>query len=395
MRGITDKSTYHRRRAAIGACLALAGLLALSATAQAGQDELKGGSVVIQLQNSRGLKLKPKNLTLPITGGAVDPLDGSGTVQVTGGFKARRGKGKAKVKITTLNLGANGGAGTITAKVAGDFVATFAKLSGGSVARSGFGVTISNIRATIASRGAKALNAAFSKKKHKGAKKSARGRVKAGQPLGTLVSVTTEPRSVEIVPNTGTFTLHTDLAGGFASKLPDHCIDPVTGGVAPIPPATQALADFDFPVTGGTAAPDFSAGEVLTGGGQTVMKNSFLPGVVTPASCPTAAPPTGSALTSTDLGISFEGNSLRSLPTLPDGTAVPRAPLADIDFSTGTRSFDPATNTITVTNATARLANLAASTLNQVFPNQSGSASNDFAAGDLIGTIDLTGVKLR
>src|SRR5262249_42915085 len=232
------------------------------------------------------------------------------------------------------------------------------------------------------------------KKKRGGGKKSA-GKVKGGQPLGTIVSVTTDPRSVEIVPNTGTLTLHTDLGGAFAGKLPDHCIEPLSGGVAPIAPATQSVADFDFPVTSGSVAPDFSAGEILTGGGQTLTKNSTLPGVLTPASCPTAAPPNGSALTSTDIGVAFDANTLRSLPTLPSGTVLPRAPLANIDFSTGTRSFDPSTNTISITGAAVSVADLAASTLNQVFPNQSGTASNDFAAGDGIGTIDLTGVKLR
>lgn len=157
-----DKRTYARRRGAIAAVVALAGLLALSGTATAGQDELKGGSVVFQLQNSRGLKLKPKSLTMRITGGAVDPVDGSGTVQVRGGFKAKRGNGKAAVQVTTLTLGANGGRGSITAKVGKDFVGNFATLSSGTVARSGWGATISSIRATIAGKGAKALNNAFS-----------------------------------------------------------------------------------------------------------------------------------------------------------------------------------------------------------------------------------------
>ena len=78
----------------------------------------------MQLQNARGLKLKPRSLTLPITGGAIDPVDGSGTAQVTVAFKAKRGKGKTKVKITTLTLGANGGRGSIVAKVGKDFVIT-------------------------------------------------------------------------------------------------------------------------------------------------------------------------------------------------------------------------------------------------------------------------------
>ena len=401
MTGTTDKWPNARRRV-LAACLALAGLLALSGTAMGAQDELKAGSVVLQLQNSRGLKLKPKSITLPISGGAVDPIDGSGTVQVSGGFKAKRGKGKATVKITTLTLGANGGQGSITAKVNKDFVNNFGKLSGGTVARSGFGATISNIRATIAGRGAKALTKALSsRKKGKGAKKSAGKKVKAGQPLGTIVSLTTEPRSVEVLPG-GELVLRvsTGLSGTLFSKLFKHCIDPLpTGtpaGVSPIEPATANLSGdvYTFPVTGGSAAPDFSAGEVATGGGQAITRNSSL-NPLTPAACSSSQPPVGSTLRSTDIGVAFDANTLRSLPTLPDGTVLPRAPLASIDFSTGTRSLDPSTNTISITDATVTVADLAAPTLNQVFPNESGDPSNDFAPGDLIGTIDLTGVKLR
>src|SRR5262249_7519985 len=152
MSRLSNKRGTSRRGAMIVAA-ALVALIATAGTAMAGQDELKGGSVVIQLQNSKGLKLKPKSLSLPIAGGAVDPIDGSGTVQVIGGFKAKRGKSKAAVKITTLTLGANGGQGSITAKVNKDFVSNFATLSGGTVARSGFGATISNIRATLSGRG--------------------------------------------------------------------------------------------------------------------------------------------------------------------------------------------------------------------------------------------------
>jgi hypothetical protein len=396
------RTTYKRRRArrgtATGVCGALAGLLLFSGTASAGQDELKGGSVMLKLQNSRGLKLKPKTLTLPITGGAVDPVNGAGDVQVNGAIKARRGKGKTKVKILTLTLGGNGGRGSITAKVGKDFVSKFGTLSGGTVARSGWGATISNVRATIAGRGAKALTRAFAprKKKGNGASKSARGKVKAGQPLGT-VSITTDPRSVEVVPGSGELTLHTQAVppGPFVNKLSQHCIDPLpTGsppGVAPIAPATSSGvggAEYHFPVTGGAIGPDFSAGEVITGGGQTITKNSTL--FVTPDSCPDAAPPNGTQLKSTDFGIAFDLNALRAIATLPSGTVLPRAPLGAIDFSTGTRTVDPTTKTVTVTGATVTLADLAAPLLNQNFPNQSGMASNDFAAGDLIGTIDLT-----
>ena len=392
---LRDKRKDARRRGSVAAALALAGLVALGGTATAGPDELKGGSVVLQLQNARGLKLNPKSLTMPISGGAVDPISGAGSVQVNGGFRAKRGKGKAKVTITRLTLGANGGPGSVSAKVGKKNVGSFATLAGGTVARSGFGATISNIRAAIARKGAQALNRAFSPKKGKGAKKSARGGVKAGQPLGTIISITTDPRSVEVVPGTGTLTLHTAAMGAFANKLPEHCIeplDPVDPGVAPIPPATQTLTDFEFPVSGGSASPDFSGGEVLTAGGQKLTKNSTP--VVTPSSCSSAQPPNGTSLVSVEIGVNFANNLLNSTATLPTGASL-RAPLANIDFSTGTRSYDPGANELTVTGATLKLSFPAALTLNQFFPNQSGDPGNDFVEGDEIGTIDLEGVKLR
>jgi hypothetical protein len=50
---------------------------------------------------------------------------------------------------------------------------------------------------------------------------------------------------------------------------------------------------------------------------------------------------------------------------------------------------------VTVTGATVSLASLAAPLLNQNFPTESGNSADDFAGGDSIGTVDLTGVKLR
>jgi hypothetical protein len=394
MPGLRDKRIDWRRRGAFLPAVALTGLLALSGSAMAGQDQLKGGSVVIQLQNSRGLKLKPSSLNLPITGGAVDPIDGSGTVRVNGSFRAKRGKGKTKVKLTALTLGANGGQGSISAKVGKKNVSRFGTLAGGTVARNGWGATISNISATVAGKGAQALNRAFAPKQGKGAKKSAGGRVKAGQPLGTVVSITTDPLAVEVVPGTGTLTLHTNLSGAFASKLPQHCIEPLSGGVAPIAPATQSLADFDFPVSGGSAAPDFSAGELLTAGGQTLTKNSTMPGILTPSACPSSDPPNGTKLVSTEIGVDFAHNLLNSTALLPTGASL-RASLATIDFSTGSRSVDPSTKELTVTGATVGLSFPAALTLNQFFPNKSGDPNDDFVEGDEIGTIDVTGAKLR
>ncbi len=397
-----EKRKRASRRGATAAGLAMLALLALSSAAMAAPDDLKGGSVVVQLHGTHGLKLKPRSLTIPITGGAVDPVDGSGIAQVAGRFKAKRGKGKATVKLVSLTLGANGAPGSFVAKVGKDFVSGFGKLRGGTVTRAGFGARIENVSLTLAAKGAKALNRAFSPRHGKGARKSAGGGVKAGQPLGRIVSMTTVPLSVGVVPGTGQMVLHTQAAppGPFVSKLSNHCIDPLpTGsppGVSPIAPATAGGvggAEYTFPVTNGAIAPDFSAGELFTAGGQTITKNSTP--IVTPSACTSSAPPTGSELKSTDLSVAFDQSQLRAIATLPSGTALPRAPLATIDFSTGTRSLDPNTKAVTITGATVTLASLAAPLLNQNFPTESGNPADDFATGDVIGTVDITGVQLR
>ncbi len=97
---------------------------------------------------------------------------------------------------------------------------------------------------------------------------------------------------------------------------------------------------------------------------------------------------------STEIGVNFANNLLNSTAALPTGVSL-RAPLAGIDFSTGSRSYDPSTNTLSVTNATVGLSLPAALTLNEFFPTRSGNPGDDFVEGDGIGTIDLTGVKLR
>jgi hypothetical protein len=387
-----DKNPRASRRGLVAAAISLVAILVLSLAVQASADPLKGGSVVIQLQNSRGLKLSPKTLNLPISGGDVDPTNGSGTVQVAGGFKAKKGKGKARVTITALNLGANGGQGSLAAKVGKRKVSVFASLAGGTVARQGFGAKISNIKATLSGKGASALNAAFNPKKGKASAAAKKG-VKAGQPLGNVVSIVTDPLAVGVVPGSGSLTVGTNLGGSFAAKLPKHCIS-LTGGVTAIPPGVMNLVpvgSFTFPVTGGNVATDFSAGEVLTGGGQKLSKDD---GLGTPGACAAASPPPGTSLSSTEIGLDFAHNALNSTAALPTGASL-RAPLADVDFSTGTRTFDPSTNTISVMGATAKLSFPAALTLNQFFPTESGNPSDDFVGGDEIGTVDLTGVKLR
>ncbi len=379
--------------------LALGAGLAVSSPALAAQDVLSGGSVNLQFKSSKRLKLKPAALNLAIAKGKVDPVTGAGAVEAAGTLRAKSGKRKTKVQILSLTFGASGAAGQIDAKVGKKRVNAFATLSGGATARQGFGAVLSGIQAKLGSKGAKALNKAFSKgkkKKRGGASAAAKGgAVKSGLPLGS-VSATTIPQTVEVLG--GEMTLHTNV--GLVTKLLNHCIDavgalpPFTHGVYPVPPATQSplppLGDgaFRFPVTGGALAPDFSDGKVLTAGGQGITKNI---GMAIPLG-PACDQPPAVGTTVLNLGFSpdFLVNLLYGQAVLPDGVALDGA-VGSINFNTGSRSLDPATKKFTVTGATVTLNAIAADTLNNIFPNRSGDPSQDFSPNDTLGTIDLTG----
>lgn len=370
-----------------GVTAAIAGL-ALASTASADQDPLKGGSVAMQLRGGKGLKVRPHSLTLPITGGALDPVTGAGNVVASGSFKAKKGRSKAKVKITSLTFGANGGPGTIAAKVGKKNVSNFGALSGGTVARAGFGATISNVSATITSKGLKALSGKGGGHKSAAAAKAI--------PLGT-VTATTVPKTVQVLPG-GTLVLKTDP--GLVTKLLAHCIDglPTASppGASPIAPATEDLMGaFTFPVTGGTVAPDLSEGEVITNGGQKITKNNTILVTTMFPACSSAAPPVGTSILQQNFRSVFDRKTLNAEVTLPTGSSIGLAAAGNIDFGGSGLNFNPSNNQVSFTNANVVFSQLAADTFNQYFPNVSGDPNKDFHAGDLLGTLSLSGATLR
>lgn len=361
--------------------LALLAALVASSTAVAAPDPLSSGSVVLQLRSSGGLKLKPGTLTLPITTGDLDPTTGAGTLETVGAIKAKRGKRKAKIKITSLTLGASGGAGKINAKIGKRKVNGFGKLSGGTVTRDGWGAKVDGVTARLGSKGAKALRRVFTPRS--GAKASAAaGGIKAGKPLGT-VSVSGVPKTVEVLPG-GSLVFEAD--NGFVTKLLAHCINglPGFGGVDPIAPGTQNLSVFTFPVTGGSIAPDLSAGRVTSAGGQKITKNV---GVLPFHTCD-QPPAVGTTVTQTEFEAQFDLRALASFTTLPTGP-VGIGSLGPFDLAAATTSTDVNTKQITVTDAPVTLDGLSAFILNQVFPNASTDPNDDFMAGDPLGTLSL------
>lgn len=361
------------------AALALVAGVTSAAPALAAQDELSGGTVTLATESSDPLKLKPPSLDLSIASGAVDPVAGDGTVKAPGTLAVKAGKRKVTVKVSVFSFGAGGAPGKIGARVGKKRIGGFGELSGGTVARDGLGAKISDVAASLSAAGAKALNKALKTGK----------KIEAGDPLGT-VSATTVPKTVEVLPG-GSMTLHTDP--DLLSKFLAHCVNalPGAGGVYPIAPATQdqVSAAFTFPVAGGAVAPSLDDGKVVTAGGQGLEKN--VNGTF-PYPCD-GEPPVGTAVLQTELGASFAANTLIGVAQLPGG-ATQNAAIARLDFSTGTKSFDPATNQITVKGATVTLDRLSATLLNQIFPNRSGNPANDFTGADVLGTLDLT-AKLR
>jgi hypothetical protein len=374
-----------RATAALAAtALALAASLVASSAAVAGPDQLSGGSVVLQPSRSHGFTLKPKSVTVPITGGDLDPTNGAGTVETSGGFRAKRGGHTAKVKIRSLSFGANGGVGRIDAKVGKRRVKGFGKLSGGTVTRDGWGAKLNGVTAKLGSKGARALTRALSP--GQGARASAAGGgIKAGQALGT-VSVNAVPRTVEVLPG-GTLVFEADL--GFGMKLAAHCINALfPDGVTAIAPGVQSGVggtDFTFPVTGGSIAPDLSTGRVTSAGGQKIRKNDGLPA---PNSCD-EGPPVGTTITQTAFEAQFDIRALASDTVLPYGP-VGISALGPFDLAAAATSVDVNTKQITVNQAPVTLDYLSAFVLNQVFPNASGDPSNDFQESDLLGTMSLS-----
>jgi hypothetical protein len=384
MQGLMRKCRSRGRFTLAVAMLTLVAAIGLSSSALGAPDPLSSGSVVMQLRSSGGLKLKPGTLTLPITTGDLDPTTGAGTLETAGAIKAKRGKRKAKVKIISLTLGGNGGPGKINAKIGKRKVNGFGKLSGGTVTRDGWGAKVDGVTARLGSKGAKALSAVFAPRSE-GKASAAAGGIKAGKPLGT-VSVSGVPKTVEVLPG-GTLVFKADL--GFGMKLAAHCITALMpDGATAIAPGVQSGiggTDFTFPVTGGSIAPDFSVGRVTSAGGQKIRKNDGLPA---PNSC-NEGPPVGTTVTQTEFEAQFDLKSLASFTVLPTGP-VGIGSLGAFDLAAATTSADVNTKQITVTDAPVRLDSLSAYIFNQVFPNASADPNNDFAGGDLLGTLSLS-----
>jgi hypothetical protein len=293
-------------------------------------------------------KLKGSKATFKVTGGALDPITGKGEVTLGGGLKFKAGKKSASVKAIVISTSKK----ALTGKVGGKKVKV-ATIAGWSFKRNGFGVNLTIKKLKLTSAGANALNKAlgFSKGNPKPfLKNKLIGKAKAE----------TQPSTVA-VKSGNLMTLVTD--SGTFKKLSDVEVKiPVSA-----PTTEPSLGTFAFPITGGTVGPTGTAGVVQSAGGLQLLQKLPLD-------------ETGTKFLETEINLNnvFVDLAAKTLTVevvaksnaeSPSGSGkfplnlgnLGRSSIADITI--GGVVADPATRTVTITNAAAVLQPISAEVL--------------------------------
>lgn len=382
---------------------ALVGLLAFAPLTRAANDPLSSGTTTLTLNKGLFKKLKKsgvkvlkvspgtvksRTVTLPVSGGSLDPTNGQGTVEHSGGIKFKHGKKKAVVNTIVLETTTS----SLKAKVAGKSM-KLASVSGVTVARNGFGANVSIAKLKLTGKAAKRLNKklGFTGKKKGGkhskrasASKAAAPPFKGNQILGASTSET-QPKTAAVLPG-GNATLVTSLAT-------DIKLAKVLVTIATVSPATESAKGpppaYTFPIGGGTIAPDANGGIVQTTGGLK-LSQVFKPGEVETTMTLGAIWIDLGAKTAT-VEVTIESKGID--PKLNLGP-LGRSSIADISLTGATIKSDPSTRTVSVENATATLQAVTAETLNSVFVGPyeaiTKTEAEKFAAGDPLGTFSFS-----
>jgi hypothetical protein len=239
---------------------ALIALLAFAPLASATPDPVASGSTTITFKsewtkylNTFGIKIqkikptkwKGQKATFTVTGGEMDPTNGLGKLTLSGGLKFTAGKKSTTVKGLTLNSAQSSLEGTVGGKKM-----KFAKLSGLSFTRAGFGVNVSLKKLQLTNSAANQLNKklGYSKGKPKPFLKN--------KQIGSSKSED-QPKTVTLLPAN---SLIFEANSGLLSKLSN-----VKASVETISPTTGGGTSFSGPINGGTLSPTATAGTVMSG----------------------------------------------------------------------------------------------------------------------------------
>jgi hypothetical protein len=362
-------------------------MLVAASSAFGAPDPLKGGTTTlgplklpgkVKVKVKGGATKSGKTLTLPIIGGTLDPLHGTGPVQDGGTIVLK--KGKKQIKLTGI-VTAFGTGGKITARTSSPYAQgkkksksfKIASIVGGTIGRAGFGGTVTDAVAKLTKKGAGKLNTALGIRK---------GGFKGGR-LG-LISTSTIPATVTVksadsntVEYAGDIFIDNCVPSGtcstYAGKLAE---DGVTATA--IPPASIILIYVQFsPQTGGSIAPDCSDGTLTGSQGGVKLEMS------------------GASITQANPEDAFGTHSVTFEASTP-AQSLGRAAATNLIVTPGTCNADPTTRTITVSAIQTVNAN-AASIANQVLgltgtPCGPGGPPQNcpLAGGDPVGTTSYT-----
>jgi hypothetical protein len=403
---------------------ALVAMLAFAPFASAASDPLSSGTTTLTLNKGLFKKLKKagvkvlkvspgtvknRTVSLPVSGGSLDPTTGLGTIEQSGGIKFKHGKKTAQVNTIVLETST----GALNAKVAGKSM-KLASVKSVTVARNGFGANVSIGSMKLTGKAAKQLNkklgftgkkkskgkshkrASVSKDKSKSNDKAVKPPFKGNQVLGSSTSET-QPKTVAVLP-VGNTTLALSTEALKKLKLVGPEFPPLSGEhpfevkLAPVDP-TKVVAlspvTVAFPISGGTIAPNATSGILQTIGGLRLTQNLEALGA------------NGKGETTLTMGNIWVDLGAKTAtvevtiqnPKTPELNLgnLGRSSIADIQLTGATITSNPSSHTVSVQNATATLQAVTAATLNQVFVEPiEGKGKGTFAAGDSLGVFSFT-----
>lgn len=346
----------------IAAVLALLVLLCLAPVAQAAYDPIGSGTTKLTLDRSflsllkkHGVKLEAKrpakrkgrSISIPVSGGEMDPLIEKGTIEQEGILIFKRGKRSLPFRKLTLKTKRS----ALQAKVGGSQLKV-AKAKRISFARRGFGSAFRAVRLGLSAKVVTRLN-----------KKLRLGRaLKEGQVIGSFTS-TTQPLTTTIL---GQSRATVSVDSDFADKLSSRFVS-----LNPISPAELSAGPvFSLPIlAGGAVAPDGLQGTLRTGGAIEFLQQ-------------------GSG------GQIFEQELWLDLATRAASAEMEVRPLGPgklgrvevLAMGEASVSSDPGARTISVSGAPLALNTLTADTLDQAFAEN----KDVFVPGEVFGTLSFT-----
>jgi hypothetical protein len=362
----------------LGGAALLVALLAFVPAASAARDPIASGNTDLHMKNGFLRKLanaqiqiagvgngnaSGSKVSLAVNAGKFDPTKTEGFLESEGGFKFTRNNRSAP--ITGLNVNTVKGSVYATVAKAHMQFATFGAPAG---AREGFGANLKSGQLTLTAKAAQRISNQL----------GLQGNQRIESRVMSNLYASEQPETVTVLPQgSATLTANLNTLGKFKAKgveLPQ--------GITAIAPATQPTAtSFAFPISGGTLAPNATAGTVTTTGGVQILKKAktYSPTVVLK-----------------NIIVDFKENTatveLELLPAPPFPGAVGRSSIVTVAVESKNVVTNPTARTIAVTNATAALQAVAAQTLNSVFnqPAPEPPPASNFVVGDQLGTFSMT-----